>query len=141
MITNTARNIIFCVDDSKTPLLKSLMSNNPESFTISDCSKICLYKKKFCCYSTCEECETFGNKACYKQCPNVTEESNLLNYYCISVCTKELPFKLKLSDDCVPYCPIKDIQINNCELYYKENNTNLEDKILFCIQQDFNQRI
>ena len=73
---------------------------------------------------------------CYKACPNGTMELDIMPFFCISICTKEFPFKLIKSDDCVQYCPISDIRSNNCELYYKENNTNIEDKIIYCIQQD-----
>ena len=219
MLTNTPNDIIFCVDESKTGLLNSLMSNKNQALRISDCSEICIYKKHLktnenCCYLTCEECDNFGNSKyhnctickmlydfelefngykncyikcdnlfyldednnitcvlgpkcpneysklildkkqciknctneneyiyeyknyCYKACPNGTMELDIMPFFCISICTKEFPFKLIKSDDCVQYCPISDIRSNNCELYYKENNTNIEDKIIYCIQQD-----
>ena len=52
------------------------------------------------------------------ECPNGTIELDVIPFFCISVCTKEFPFKLIESDDCVQYCPINDIRINNCELSY-----------------------
>ena len=214
MLTGIPNDIIFCVDNSKTPLLSTLMRDKQNSLKISDCSTICLYKRKFCCYSTCEDCETRGNNInhkctqcradydfeieingykncfekcdnlfyidnyynlncvddsncpdeynklimdknqcvqnctfdrqyiyeyknfCYIMCPNGTIESNIIRYYCINICTKNLPFKLIEADECVEYCPINDIKINNCELYYKENETNFENKIAYCIQKD-----
>ena len=215
MITNTATNIIFCVDDSKSPLLVTLMSSNSQSFRISDCSEICKYRKNLCCYQTCEDCDSFGNskyhnckqcraeynfeiefnglKNCYTKCanlfylddnniltcvsslscpnkysklisdkkqciknclddkeylyefnnkcykggcPNGSKESASNKYLCLKICSKLTPFKLIATDNCVSYCPIDDIIIDNCELNYKENNENIEDKILFCIKED-----
>ena len=214
IIDNTPTDIIFCADESKSPLLKTLISSRSQSLIISDCSKICNYKKRLCCYQTCEDCDSFGyskyhyckqcrteydfeieingfkncyikcanlfyiddnnnlnciessncpndysklivekkqcikncvldkkyiyeyKNNCYKTCPNGTKESLEKNNICLELCTKESPFKLITIDKCVPYCPINDIIIDNCELNYKEKNENIEDKILFCIKED-----
>ena len=46
MITNTAKNIVFCVDESKTSILNQLMDLNSCSTRISDCSNWRNYQKK-----------------------------------------------------------------------------------------------
>ena len=214
IITNSAANIIFCVNESKKTLLNSLIGTNTQFSIISDCSTKCNKKKNLCCYYTCKDCDSFGNNKyhycnqckaeynleiefnglkncytkctnlfylddnnfltcvecsscpneysklilekkqciqncgldkeyiyeyknnCYKECPNGTKESLEKNNICLELCTKESPFKLITIDKCVPYCPINDIIIDNCELNYKEKNENIEDKILFCIKED-----
>ena len=116
------QNQLFCLDNSECP-----NDYNKLIFERKECVKNC---------STYEQYFYQHKNICYSHCPNGTEESNIMPYYCVSACTKELPFKLIQTDECAQCCPIRDIQINNCELNYKENNSNLEDKILYCIKQD-----
>ena len=90
MITNTAKNIVFCVTESKTPILNSQMSANSCSTRISDCSsdwrsaqkKIVPYSN-ICvdsCSSTSYIYEYLGK--CYSKCPNGTASNNSDNYIC-----------------------------------------------------------
>ena len=47
MITNTAKNIIFCVEEGKTPILDEYMKENNCSKKISDCENWKNYQKKY----------------------------------------------------------------------------------------------
>ena len=169
MITNTASDIIFCVDETKTPLLNSLMNSNSQSFRISDCSKICTYRKRICCYYTCEDCESFGNdkyhkciqcrteyvleiefngfKNCYIKCANLfyLDDNNILNCFESSNCPDEYSKLIVEKKQCIKNCVLDKEYIyeykNKC---YKEcpNGTKESlEKNNICCAISINQNI
>ena len=79
------------------------------------------------CINKCDDDETnkyeFKN-ICYPECPKGTISSEKNPTYCESICTEENPFKILSNQECVSYCPIKDIIQNLCILsvYFPNNN-------------------
>jgi len=87
MITNTAKNIVFCVDESKTSILNQQMDQNICSIRISDCSNWRKYQKKILpdsnecvdsCLNTSYPFEYLGK--CYDKCPKGTFNNNYICY-------------------------------------------------------------
>ena len=80
MIKNTAKNIVFCVEEDKTPILDGYMKANNCSKKTSDCENWKNYQKKYIpesgiCIDECRaplSYEYLGK--CYEKCPNGTVE-------------------------------------------------------------------
>ena len=63
----------------------------------------------------------FKNK-CYPICPYNTESSEIKEYYCIPQCSKENPFALIESQECVNNCTIDELKNNICIYNYDKEN-------------------
>ena len=115
-------NILTCLDCTSCPneYSKLLKETN-------QCIKNCSLDKEYI--------YEYKN-TCVKECPIGSKESAITKFLCLEICNKGAPLKIISTDNCVPYCPIDDIVIDNCELNYKEKNENIEDKILYSIQTD-----
>ena len=91
MISNTVKNIVFCVDESKTPILNNLMSGNTCSIRIIDCPNWRKYQKKIVpgsntCADSCKipyPFEYLGK--CFDKCPNSTVPNKFTCYDCIQL--------------------------------------------------------
>ena len=120
MITNTAKNIVFCVNETKTPLLNELMESNSCSTRTYDClnwrnyqkkivpgSEICVYN----CSVTSYPYEYLGK--CYEKCPNGTVNLNFICYDCIKLgkCQdiKPTEFKDKLKEKIASYANLPNV--------------------------------
>ena len=90
MIANTAKNIVFCVDESKTPILNKLMESNSCSTRTSDCINWRKYQKKIIpelnkCLDNCPEDYPFENLGkCYNKCQLGKVNIDFICYDCIS---------------------------------------------------------
>ena len=76
---------------------------------IEDCKIDTIYKYLF-------------RKNCYSNCPNNTELLEELDYYCIPRCSKEYPFEIINSQECVNHCTIYELMKKICRFNYKKNN-------------------
>ena len=117
MITNTAINIVFCVNESNTNVLKELMRPNSCSIRISDCLNWRNYQKKLIsgqngCFDSCSTTKPFDYLGeCLEKCPEGT-------YYYLDnekiYCTPDLScpkYKYKL------LIPQKNQCVDNCTKY------------------------
>lgn len=96
MIGATSKNIVFCITESMTSILNSLIAKNCCSTIISDCSsnwrkfqKKIVQNSNTCvdnCTSTSFPYEYLGK--CYTQCPKGTYENNNFCYDCDSDCNE-----------------------------------------------------
>ena len=92
MITNTSKNIVFCVNETNTPILNELMKPNNCSTRTYDCSNWRRYQKKIIkdldicvdnCSLTSYPFEYLGK--CYNKCPKGTVNLNSICYDCIKL--------------------------------------------------------
>ena len=92
MIRNTAKNIVFCVDETKTPILNKLMESNSCSTRTYDCLNWRKYQKKIVpnsdkcadsCATTSYPYEYLGR--CYNKCPKGTVALKSMCYDCIKL--------------------------------------------------------
>ena len=126
---NESSSIYYCTENETCP--------NEYSYLI--------YEKKEC-INKCDKEEYIYEyqKRCYKECPeNTTTKEN----FCKPKCKGEYPFVNILQQECVKYCPIKDIIEKKCIQNYKstkqeekENNiinTEVMDLVLQNIENDF----
>ena len=83
----------------------------------------------------CEEDDIYKylfQKRCYEICPNnslKSENTTIINdYYCKPNCSKDYPFEMVLTQECVKNCPInnkmKDLCILNYQIQEKQENKN-----------------
>ena len=83
------------------------------------------------CINKCDDDETnkheFKN-ICYPECPKGSISSEKNPTYCESICTEKNPFKILSNQECVSYCPIKDIIQNLCILSVYFPNDNKKEK-------------
>jgi len=136
MITNTAKNIVFCVDESKTSILNQLMDLNSCSTRISDCSNWRNYQKKIVpgqtecvdnCSVTSNPIEHFGK--CYRECSyKISENSKMEPFDCKIRCPDEMPYEIIETQDCTNICSISQRKRGFCKLNYisKEKEENKE---------------
>ena len=114
MIRNTAKNIVFCVDETKTIILNQLMESNNCSTRTYDCLNWRKYQKKIVpdldicvdsCSSTSYPYEYLGK--CYNKCPNGTVALNSMCQDCIKLGKCEdieaTEFKNKLEETITSY--------------------------------------
>ena len=89
MFGYTAKNIVFCADESNINILNQLIGQNDCSVKITDCSNWRKYQKKIVpdsdicvnnCLNTSYPYEYLGR--CYERCPNRTIPVNYICYDC-----------------------------------------------------------
>ena len=94
---------------------------------IDDCSKDNDYKYEF------------RNK-CYRECPyNISQKSEVKNFYCEAQCSKEYPFEIVETQLCVNNCTISERQNGICKINYisnNENNKEAEEKFIDNIKEE-----
>ena len=89
MIKNTAKNIVFCVNESKTSILNQQMESNSCSTRTSDCTNWRKYQKKIIpelnkCLDNCPDEYPFEYLGkCYNNCPLGTIKIDFMCYDCI----------------------------------------------------------
>ena len=144
MINNTARNIVFCVDESKTSVLNSLMESNPCSTRISICSVDWRkYQKKLMpdlntCVNNCSESsQTYKYEylgKCLAQCPNDTININYLCIKCHSDCKKYEANDISYCTSCASNDKYlyKGQCVSNCSNGYYLNENDPSIKICKC---------
>ena len=84
------------------------------------------------CVKNCEEDETYKyefRKTCYQTCPIPNSIlSNNTPYFCEAVCTKDFPYKILKTQECVKICDFDYIINNLCVFQYPVNQTKEESK-------------
>ena len=123
---NNETNKYYCTEEQKCPIeYNKLKIENNEC--IEDCKIDNLYKYEF-------------QKKCYSKCPNNTILSESKDYYCEPQCSKEFPFELVTTQQCVSNCSISDRQNNLCIINYisedKEESVSVKDEVISNIRED-----
>ena len=79
-------------------------------------------EKKQCiddCRKDSEYAFEFKNK-CHEECPNnISKQSITKEFYCEVICSKEYPFEIKKTQNCVEYCSILDMEKGLCIINYQ----------------------
>ena len=102
----------ICLNETK-------CSNNEYKYLIEE-KKQCVNN----CTKYSEYKYHFRNK-CYDKCPgNISNKSETKDYFCESICSRELPYELIESQLCVNNCTIKQINNKKCKLNFKANDRN-----------------
>ena len=83
---------------------------------IDNCEKDDIYKYEF-------------RKICYEKCPFPNSTlSNITKCFCEAVCSKEFPYKLIKTQECLKNCEFNDLMNNLCIFQYFSNDTKKETK-------------
>ena len=158
---DTRHNCIECKDDYMNETIFDIYKNCYKSCP-NDYDK--LIENKSECVSDCIQDDIFQfefRKKCYSECPldSIKREEetniNLLNlnfkYFCKPKCSKETPYEMIYTQECVKNCDIKSFQEKTCIINYidqekeseetneKENEIKAHDMILENLEIGFTQ--
>ena len=119
-------NKSYCTSDLSCP--KNFSKLIPEKrICIDECYKDPLYRFEF-------------RHTCYEECPlNISEKSEIKNFYCKAKCSKEYPFEIIETQFCVNNCSINERQNNLCKINYISNDDKekeAEDKAVENIKEE-----